>query len=202
MLYNPKYFPFTKEEVKSKKNIKQLTLSEGLPISQTEIAVLLPISVEGDPVITIGKMRLKLDLEALYYLDIDLPVIVNQGDASLLYFTIDPTHYPDVLEYRETHQFLVEENLPKRGSETDEYVRRVFKVISKGLKVPESSITLESDLRNDLGADSLDTVNLVLFLQDEFQLDQMSLPKAEVLESLTTVGSIIELLDPSVGLMK
>ncbi|MDB5038248.1 MAG: Acyl carrier protein [Bacteriovoracaceae bacterium] len=44
-------------------------------------------------------------------------------------------------------------------------------LISKSLKIPEDSIKLESTFVEDLGADSLDIVELVMALEDEFQIE-------------------------------
>lgn len=48
---------------------------------------------------------------------------------------------------------------------------RVIKTISKQLNVKESDVALEAHLMNDLGADSLDCVEIVLALEDEFAVE-------------------------------
>lgn len=48
--------------------------------------------------------------------------------------------------------------------------KKVVNIIVKELNVPENKITLETDLQSDLGADSLDAVELIMTLEDEFEL--------------------------------
>ncbi|HHU80365.1 MAG: acyl carrier protein [Bacilli bacterium] len=48
--------------------------------------------------------------------------------------------------------------------------KKVVNIIVKELNVPENKITLETDLQADLGADSLDAVELIMTLEDEFEL--------------------------------
>ena len=65
---------------------------------------------------------------------------------------------------------------------------RVKKVVSENLGVEESKITMESKFADDLGADSLDTVELVMALEDEFDRE---IPDADA-EKITTVGQAVE----------
>lgn len=48
---------------------------------------------------------------------------------------------------------------------------RVKKIIAEQLGVPESDVTNEKAFVADLGADSLDTVELVMALEEEFEID-------------------------------
>jgi acyl carrier protein len=48
---------------------------------------------------------------------------------------------------------------------------RVIKIISKQLSMKESDVALEAHLMNDLGADSLDCVEIVMALEDEFAVE-------------------------------
>ena len=48
---------------------------------------------------------------------------------------------------------------------------RVKKIIAEQLGVPESDVTNEKAFVADLGADSLDTVELVMALEDEFSIE-------------------------------
>jgi acyl carrier protein len=52
-----------------------------------------------------------------------------------------------------------------------ELQQQVRGLISKSLKIPEDTIKLESSFVDDLGADSLDIVELVMALEDEFQIE-------------------------------
>lgn len=49
--------------------------------------------------------------------------------------------------------------------------QQVKSLISKSLKTPEENIKTESSFVDDLGADSLDIVELVMAMEDEFQVD-------------------------------
>lgn len=48
--------------------------------------------------------------------------------------------------------------------------QRVIKIVAERLKKDESSIKLESSFNEDLGADSLDLVEFVMALEDEFEI--------------------------------
>lgn len=48
---------------------------------------------------------------------------------------------------------------------------QVTALISKSLKIPEETIKPESAFIEDLGADSLDIVELVMAMEDEFQIE-------------------------------
>ena len=63
--------------------------------------------------------------------------------------------------------------------------------ISEQLNVDESEITMDSDFREDLGADSLDLIELAMNLDDEYQLD---IP-VEELQGIKTVGDVIRYLN-------
>ena len=65
---------------------------------------------------------------------------------------------------------------------------RVTSIIIEKLGVDESDITREASFTNDLGADSLDTVELVMEFEDEFET---SIPD-EAAEQIKTVGQAIE----------
>jgi len=69
--------------------------------------------------------------------------------------------------------------------------QRVVKVISEILNRKESEIRLDTSLRNDLQASSLDQMTLYVALEDEFQ---RTMPPDEVTE-LATVKDIIEFID-------
>jgi acyl carrier protein len=68
---------------------------------------------------------------------------------------------------------------------------KIAEVIADKLGVEPSKITPEAKFVEDLGADSLDTVELVMQLEDEFNLE---IPDEEA-EKLTTVGSVVEYIE-------
>jgi len=56
------------------------------------------------------------------------------------------------------------------------------------LGIEEDEITMESSFIDDLGADSLDIVELIMALEEEFDLE---IPDSEA-EKITTVGDVVE----------
>lgn len=69
----------------------------------------------------------------------------------------------------------------------EELENRLKKIVSEELGVEESKITMESKFIDDLGADSLDTVELVMRLEDEFDCD---IPDEEA-EKITSIGDAV-----------
>lgn len=67
---------------------------------------------------------------------------------------------------------------------------KVFDIVSTQLGVDKSEVTLESSFANDLNADSLDTVELVMELEDAFET---SIPDDEA-EKIQTVGSAVDFI--------
>lgn len=65
---------------------------------------------------------------------------------------------------------------------------RVKKIVAEQLGVNEAEIKSESSFVDDLGADSLDTVELVMALEEEFE---MEIPDEEA-EKITTVRQAID----------
>ena len=65
---------------------------------------------------------------------------------------------------------------------------RVKKVIEEQLSVNQDQITPEASFIDDLGADSLDTVELVMALEEEFKIE---IPDEEA-EKITKVAEAIE----------
>ena len=65
---------------------------------------------------------------------------------------------------------------------------KVIEIISEQMGVDKSQITRETSCINDLNADSLDTVELVMEFEDEFD---MSIPDEEA-EKIQTVGAAVD----------
>ena len=71
---------------------------------------------------------------------------------------------------------------------------RVKKIVAEQLGVNESEIKNESTFVDDLGADSLDTVELVMALEEEFETE---IPDEEA-EKITTVQSAVDWINNNI----
>ena len=72
-----------------------------------------------------------------------------------------------------------------------EIANRVKKIIVDKLGVDESEVTPEASFTNDLGADSLDTVELIMEFEKEFNI---AIPDDQA-EKISTVGQAIEYIE-------
>ncbi len=72
---------------------------------------------------------------------------------------------------------------------------RVKKIVVEQLGVNESEVTNESSFVDDLGADSLDTVELVMALEEEFDCEISD----EEAEKITTVKQAIDYINAHLG---
>ena len=70
-------------------------------------------------------------------------------------------------------------------------VERVTKLVCEQLGVKDSEVTLEASFVEDLGADSLDTVELVMALEEEFETE---IPDEEA-EKITTVKEAVDYIE-------
>ena len=68
---------------------------------------------------------------------------------------------------------------------------KVKKIIAEQLGVDEGEITPESHFIDDLGADSLDTVELVMALEEEYGIE---IPDEDA-EKIQTVGDVAKYID-------
>jgi len=68
---------------------------------------------------------------------------------------------------------------------------KIKEVIIDKLGVDESAITEEAHFVNDLGADSLDTVELIMEFEEEFGIE---IPDEDA-ENITTVGSAVDYIE-------
>ena len=77
--------------------------------------------------------------------------------------------------------------------------QRVKEIVVNQLNVNEEQVTPEASFMNDLGADSLDTVELVMAFEEEFK-DEIKgeIPESDA-EKLQTVGQVIEYIKEKAG---
>ena len=69
----------------------------------------------------------------------------------------------------------------------EEIKEKVIKIVGEQMGVDKSELTLDTSFVNDLNADSLDTVELVMEFEDEFEL---SIPDEEA-EKIQTIGQAV-----------
>ncbi len=72
--------------------------------------------------------------------------------------------------------------------ENDEIFEKVKKIIIEQLSVAEDAVTKDASFIDDLGADSLDVVELIMALEEEFD---MEIPDADA-EKIATVNDVVE----------
>ena len=78
--------------------------------------------------------------------------------------------------------------LIEKGNAMENVEQRVKKIVAEQLGVNEADVKNESSFVNDLGADSLDTVELVMALEEEFETE---IPDEDA-EKITTVQQAID----------
>jgi acyl carrier protein len=78
-------------------------------------------------------------------------------------------------------------------SET-EILEKVQKIVSEQLGVDQEEVKPEASFQNDLGADSLDTVELVMALEEEFEIE---IPD-EAAEKIETVQKAVDYINSKV----
>ncbi|MGD1805759.1 acyl carrier protein [Dapis sp. BLCC M126] len=73
----------------------------------------------------------------------------------------------------------------------EEIFTKVQKIVSQQLEKPMEDVKPESNFANDLGADSLDTVELVMALEEEFEVE---IPDEEA-EKIATVQAAVDYIN-------
>lgn len=73
---------------------------------------------------------------------------------------------------------------------------KIREIISEQLNISEGDVTLETSFRDDLNADSLDIFQIVMAIEEEFE---MEISNDEV-EEITTVGEIVDYIKEQKGL--
>ena len=70
-------------------------------------------------------------------------------------------------------------------------LEKVKAILAEQFDVEEDKITVDTDLQEDLGADSLDVVDLLMSIEDEFEVD---VPDEEI-ENIKTVGALVNYIE-------
>ena len=78
---------------------------------------------------------------------------------------------------------------------SEEIFEKVKKIIVEQLGVAETSVTMEASFIDDLGADSLDIVELIMALEEEFD---MEIPDSDA-EKVVTVGDVVDYIKDHVA---
>ena len=91
--------------------------------------------------------------------------------------------FQSLLKYREFFSCNTTEEIKMSDIET-----RVKKIVAEQLGVNEAEVKTESSFVDDLGADSLDTVELVMALEEEFECE---IPDEDA-EKITTVKQAVD----------
>ncbi len=68
---------------------------------------------------------------------------------------------------------------------------KVIKILNEQLDIDPEEITMESDIGEDLGADSLDVVDLIMTIEDEFGIE---VPDEDI-ETIKTVGELVSYIE-------
>lgn len=77
---------------------------------------------------------------------------------------------------------------------SEEVFEKVKGIIVDQLQVSEASVTLEASFIDDLGADSLDLVELIMALEEEFDIE---IPDSDA-EKVVTVNDVVEYIKENV----
>ena len=70
-------------------------------------------------------------------------------------------------------------------------LEKVKAILAEQFDVDEDKITVDTDLQEDLGADSLDVVDLLMSIEDEFKVE---VPDEEI-ENIKTVGALVSYIE-------
>ena len=77
----------------------------------------------------------------------------------------------------------------------EEIFDKVKKIIVEQLGVTDTSVTLEASFIDDLGADSLDIVELIMALEEEFDTE---IPDADA-EKIVSVGDVVDYIKENIA---
>ncbi len=78
---------------------------------------------------------------------------------------------------------------------SEEVFDKVKEIIVEQLGVAETSVTMEASFIDDLGADSLDIVELIMAIEEAFKLE---IPDADA-EKVVTVGDVVDYIKENIA---
>ena len=78
---------------------------------------------------------------------------------------------------------------------SQEILEKVCSIVSEQLSVEAGEVKSDSNFQNDLGADSLDIVELIMALEEEFDIE---IPDEDA-EGVTTVGDAVKFIEEKKG---
>ena len=77
----------------------------------------------------------------------------------------------------------------------EEVFNKVKDIVVENLNVPETAVTMEASFIDDLGADSLDVVELIMSLEEGFDIE---IPDSDA-EKVVTVGDLVDYIKDHVA---
>jgi len=84
-----------------------------------------------------------------------------------------------------------EKKIGKASGKVSDVGQRIIEIVAEQLGADKAQISRETSFINDLGADSLDTVEIVMEIEDEFDID---VPQEDA-EKIQTVGQAIDYVE-------
>ena len=73
-------------------------------------------------------------------------------------------------------------------------LEKIKVILAEQFDVEEDSLKNDTDLQDDLGADSLDVVDLLMSIEDEFEVE---IPDEEI-ENIRTVGDLVNYIESNI----
>lgn len=71
---------------------------------------------------------------------------------------------------------------------------RIKEILADQLDADLDKMTMESDIANDLGADSLDVVEMLVTIEDEFNITV----EDEEIENIKTIGDLVKFIEANI----
>ena len=68
---------------------------------------------------------------------------------------------------------------------------KIKELLAEQLDTPADDMAMDTDIANDLGADSLDVVELLMSIEDEFDVE---IPDEEI-ENIKTIGDLVQYIE-------